>query len=139
MTAYVWYNSQINNFINGTASINFGTETFKLGLMKTGFGGLDQTFWSDIAASQCTGTNYPADGFPLTTTIDASTPSKKIFFANFVVGQSDTGFPDASFAIIYATTTGRIMASLDFGTDMGNVLGDFNINFDQTAGALAIG
>ena len=99
---------------------------------------LDQNlhdFWSDISTNEVSGTGYTAGGNVMTTgtvtvdgaglvTVDINDPATWV--------QDGAGFSNGRRAVIYhdtgvPTTSRLIGVSADFGSDKGNVGGDFSV------------
>lgn len=97
-----------------------------------------QDFWNDISASEISGGGYTAGGNV------CSTPSATMDGAGVITidmgdpatwAQNGGGFSTARRVVFYldtgtATTSRLIAYSDDFGSDQGNVAGDFTITID---------
>lgn len=126
---------------NGNA-INMTTATIKCALVTVGYTP-DQNlheFWSDVSANEVSGTNYTAGGNVCSTgtvTLDATGVVTVDFADPATWLQSATGFSNARRAIFYEDTgnaaTSRLIAyTNDFGSDQGNVNGDFTIQINAS-------
>lgn len=117
--------------------------TLKLAIVTTAYT-LDQNlhdFWNDVSAAEVSGTGYTAGGnacaSPTWTgpdgsgvlTFDASDPA--------TWSQNGAGFSNGRRAILYYDTgtpsTSRLVGySNDFGADVGNVAGDYSVQFNAS-------
>lgn len=117
--------------------------TLKLAIVTAAYT-LDQNlhdFWNDVSANEVSGTGYTAGGnacaSPTWTgpdgsgvlTFDASDPA--------TWSQNGAGFSNGRRAILYydtgTPTTSRLVGfSNDFGADVGNVAGDYSVQFNAS-------
>lgn len=122
-----------------TGSIDLTTLTIKCALVTTGYTP-DQNlhdFWSDVSASEVTGTGYTAGGNQVASitssldgaglvTVDGNDPATWL--------QNAAGFSNAVRAVLYRDSgvagTSELIAYSDAFTAGGNVAGDFSIQLD---------
>jgi hypothetical protein len=124
---------RLNSFNGG--AIDFDAATLKIAVVTAGYTPAQNTddFWDDAQASEVSGTNYTAggnvcanatvtmDGAGLVT-IDADDPATWL--------QDASGFTNGRRLVLYSDTgtpaTSPIFGySADFGSDLGNLSGDF--------------
>lgn len=101
-------------------------------------------FWNDVSANEVSGTNYTSGGNEITNkAVTVSSNTVKVDANDPATwSQSASGFSNARYAILYKDTgtasTSPLIAYADFGSDKGNVDGDFTIQLD-TGGIYTLG
>ena len=138
MASITKYHSWQELQLNGTAVIDWDTDTIKVALATASYTPSASThdYFNDIT-NEVSGTNYTAGGDTIdnisvsesggTTTVDGD---------DVAWLQSGTGFSDARYAIIYKSTgtaaTSPLVGYIDLSTDKGNVSGDLTIQFNAS-------
>lgn len=118
----VKYNNGKESLLNG--GINLTSDTIKLALFPSTYTANIDTHqvWSDISASEITGTNYPAGGVALAGKVvtQDNTNDKATFDANDVVFTNVT-LVDCRYGILYKDTgtasTSPLIAQFDWGSN----------------------
>jgi hypothetical protein len=136
VTAFL-YGVPIKNQYDGTAVVDFDTDTIKVMLL-TGHTPAQDThdFVNDVNTNQVTGTGYTAGGATLgTKTVTYDTASDQIR-----LDAADTTWTtstiSATHAVVYKDTgtaaTSPLMALVDFGATVASTAGTFQITWDST-------
>ena len=127
------YNSFLKGQMNGTAVVDFDTDTFKVALLTSSYIPVQTTHktWADIS-DEVTGSNYLPGGSTLTGITLTESNGVTTFDANDVTWlDSSTGFTNARYAVLYKSTgvanTSTLIALLDLSVDKSNVGGDYAI------------
>jgi len=139
MASWVIYdNFKLNQLDADQVNFDVAGDTIKVALATSAYVPAIATddFWNDVNANEVAGTNYTAGGIALankTLTLAAGS----VTFDNTVDPvwlQSATGFANARHAVLYkdtgVTTTSALIATADFGADVGNVAGDLTLQLD---------
>jgi len=122
------------NTFNGGA-IDFSGATLKCAIVGASYSPNQNAdeFWADAQSAEVTGTGYTAGGNPCinaTATLSAAGLVSVDAADPATWTQEDLGFSDARRVVIYDDTGSPVTSpilgySADFGTDQGNVAGDF--------------
>lgn len=126
--------------VNGTNSVNFGADTFKVLLVSPGSGAPDTSktgiqFVQDVISggnTEVTGTGYARQTLSgVTATFDGTGTTLVDFsFANVTFSQNAAGFTTARYAIFYDNTVGvgdsthPVIAVCDLGSNQSSQPGD---------------
>jgi hypothetical protein len=132
-----WYGVPIKNQYDGTAVVDWNTDTIKAALTTSSYSPAQDTddFFDDVT-NEITGTGYTAGGASLgTLTATYDTTSNEIR-----LDAADTQWTSASFtarnAVIYKSTgtasTSPLVSYIDFGGDETVSSGTFTIQYDST-------
>jgi hypothetical protein len=132
-----WYGVPIKNQYDGTAVVDWNTDTIKAALTTSSYSPAQDTddFFNDVT-NEITGTGYTAGGASLgTLTATYDTTSNEIR-----LDAADTQWTSASFtarnAVIYKSTgtasTSPLVSYIDFGGDETVSSGTFTIQYDST-------
>lgn len=139
--ASVLFNGFKKKIMDG--SIDLDTDTIKVALLAGTFvANVDShTFWSDVKASEVTGTGYVTGGQALASkaVIQDNTNDKAMFDATDVTWPAST--ITARYAVLYkdtgTATTSPLICCFDFGADKSSSNGDFTIQWN-TGGILTL-
>ena len=136
MAAITKYNKFVKNQNDGTAVIDWNTDTIKVALVTNTYVPAPTThdFFDDIT-NEVSGTNYTAGGATLgSMTAVESAGTLTVDGADVTWTQSASGFTTARFAIIYKSTgtasTSPLFGYIDFGADKGNVAGSLILSWN---------
>ena len=132
-----WYGVPIKNQYDGTAVVDWNTDTIKAALTTSSYSPAQDTddFFNDVT-NEITGTGYTAGGASLgTLTATYDTTSNEIR-----LDAADTQGTSSSFtarnAVIYKSTgtasTSPLVSYIDFGGDETVSSGTFTIQYDST-------
>lgn len=132
-----WYGVPIKNQYDGTAVVDWNTDTIKAALTTSSYSPAQDTddFFDDVT-NEITGTGYTAGGASLgTLTATYDTTSNEIR-----LDAADTQWTSSSFtarnAVIYKSTgtasTSPLVSYIDFGGDETVSSGTFTIQYDST-------
>lgn len=126
--------------VNGTNSVNFGADTFKVLLVSPGSGAPDTSktgvqFVQDVISggnTEVTGTGYARQTLTsVTATFDGTGTTLVDFtFANVTFSQNAAGFTNGRYAIFYDNTVGvgdsthPVIAVCDLGSNQSSQPGD---------------
>lgn len=132
-----WYGVPIKNQYDGTAVVDWNTDTIKAALTTSSYSPAQDTddFFNDVT-NEITGTGYTAGGASLgTLTATYDTTSNEIR-----LDAADTQWTSSSFtarnAVIYKSTgtasTSPLVSYIDFGGDETVSSGTFTIQYDST-------
>lgn len=135
MATITKYNKFLKNQFDGTAVIDFNTDTIKVALVTSTYSPSATThdFFDDIT-NEVSGTNYTAGGATIgSLTLTESSGTVTFDGADVTWAQSGSGFSTARYAIIYKSTgtasTSPLIGYIDFTADKGNVSGDLTIQW----------
>ena len=126
---------------NGTAAIDWDTDTIKLALfgVTTTVTTIDtsQSFYGSFTAHEVTGTGYTAGGFAIAARSVSVSGSYVILMGNPITFTSNAaGFTGARWGLIYkeggTPATSPLKARLDLGTTRSNQGGDLVVNWAGT-------
>lgn len=118
--------------------VDFDTDTIKLALCTSAFSPSAITMAAfNSVTNEVSGTNYTAGGVTLTSpTVADSSGTITFDAADYTFSQSATGFSNARYGVIYKSTgtaaTSTLIAWIDFGSDKGNVDGDFTVAWNTS-------
>jgi hypothetical protein len=132
-----WYGVPIKNQYDGTAVIDFDTDTMKAALTTSSYSPAQDTddFFNDVT-NEISGTGYTAGGATLgTTDVTYDTTSNETRLT-----AADTQWTSSSFtarnAVVYKSTgtssTSPLLSYVDFGGDETVSSGTFTIDWDTT-------
>lgn len=134
------YNNGKEAFFNG--DINLSTDTLKVALFPSTYSANIDTdqFWSDISASEVSGTGYTAGGATLTTVsvTQDNANDKAVLDADDVTFSTVTltGVNAVRYAVLYKDTgtpgTSPLIAQFDFGSDQEPNGVDFTIQWNAS-------
>jgi len=123
----------------------FGTDTFKLALIKSGESGTynDETQnYSDVTGNsdeQANTGNYSAGGASLTSVTVTGSNTTDIVFVDFADVQFTSATIDANGAIIYnSSKSNKAVAVISFGTTQSSDSGTFTVTMPAAATGTAI-
>ena len=132
-----WYGVPIKNQYDGTAVVDWDTDTIKVALTTSSYAPAQDTddFFNDVT-NEITGTGYTAGGATLgskTATYDTASNEMRLDAA-------DTQWTSSSFtarnAVVYKSTgtaaTSPLLSYVDFGGDETVSSGTFTIQWDST-------
>lgn len=87
----------------------YAAESWKVALLKSTFSYVSGTHvsYSDVSASECTGTGYTAGGAALTLSSAQDSTNAKLDATDVAWGPGAT-ISDIGYAVLYNTTTGKI-------------------------------
>jgi hypothetical protein len=140
VTAFL-YGVPMKNQYDGTAVIDFDTDTIKVALL-TGYTPSQDThdFFNDVSGTQITGTGYTAGGATLgtkTVTYDTATDQIRLDGADT---SWTTSTLSATHAVVYKDTgtasTSPVLCYIDFGGTVSTTAGTFQITWDATGVAV---
>lgn len=139
MPSWVFFDSFKTNTMDGTATVDFDTDTIKVALV-TVVNVPDinvDDFWDDLVATEVSSVGtYTAGGDALQTRTINEAAGVVTFDADDINWPVDTGsgFTNARHAILYkdtgTTTTSPLIATMDMGVDKSNTTGDLTLEFD---------
>jgi hypothetical protein len=136
VTGFV-YGVPIKNQYDGTAVVNWTTDTIKYALL-TGYTPNQDThdFFNDVSANEVTGTGYTAGGFTFTgktSTYDTATDQARLDAGDASWASSTIS---ATHGVVYkstgTSTTSPLMACTVFGATFATTNGTFLVQFDTT-------
>jgi hypothetical protein len=139
MATITKFHKFLENSFNGTAVIDFNTDTLKVMLVTSSYTPSQSThdFINDANTNEVTGTNYTAGGATIaspTVTLNAGVVT--VDGGDVTWTQSGTGFSNARYAIIYKDTTvaatSPVVGYIDFTSDKGNVNGDLTVQWNAS-------
>jgi len=137
MASITKYNKWLQNQINGTAPIDWDTDTIKVALLTSAYtpDAATHDFFDDVSANEVAGDGYTAGGATI-----ANIAVVEVAGVTTVNGDDVTflqealGFTDARYAVIYkdsgVAATSPLMGYIDFLSDKGNVAGDLTIQWN---------
>jgi hypothetical protein len=135
MATLAKYNSFLKYQFDGTAVIDFNTDTIKVALVTSAYtpSATTHDYFNDIT-SEVTGTNYTAGGATLASlTLTESGGTVTFDAADVTWSYNATGFSNARYAIVYKSTgtaaTSPLIGYVDFGADKGNTSSDLRIQW----------
>ena len=127
------FNSFLKNQMNGSATVDFNSDSIKVALLTSSFVPVlaTQANFSDLS-DEVVGSNYVSGGTLMTGVTLNEAAGVVTFDANDITWLDNaTGFTNARYAVIYKSTgvaaTSTLIAMIDFGADKSNVGGDFSI------------
>lgn len=131
------YGVPVKNQYDGTAVVDFDTDTIKVALLTGHTPNQDaHDFFNDVSANQITGTGYTAGGATLgtkTATYDTASDQTRLDAADTTWTTSTLS---ATHAVVYKDTgtasTSALMGLLDFGATVTTTAGTFQITWDAT-------
>lgn len=87
----------------------WAAESWKVALLKSGFSYVDGSHitYSNVSASECSGTGYTAGGASLTLSSSQDSTNGKLDASDVAWGPGAT-ISDIGYAVLYNTTTGKI-------------------------------
>jgi len=136
--AFTKYNLFLKNQFNGTAPIDFDTDTIKVALCTSSYtpSATTHDFFDDIT-NEVTGTNYTAGGATLTTKTLTESGGTVTFDADDVTwAQDPAGFTTARYAILYKSTgtasTSPLIGYFNYVSNKDNVDDDFVIRWNAS-------
>lgn len=138
MATIVKYQSWQVNTLDGTAVIDWDTDTIKVALATSTYTPSASThdFFNDIT-NEVTGTGYTAGGATVgSIAVTESSGTATVDGADVTWSQDGSGFTDARYAILYkdtgTATTSPLVGYIDLTTDRNNVDGDFTIEWSAS-------
>ena len=138
MATLAKYNSFLKNQLDGTAPIDFNTDTIKVAVTTATYTPAPTThdFFNDIT-NEVTGTGYTAGGATLASLSLTESAGTVTFDAADVTWSANAaGFSNGRYAIIYKSTgssaTSPLFGYIDFVSDKGNVGGDLTIQWNAS-------
>lgn len=138
MATIVKYQSWQVNTLDGTAVIDWDTDTIKVALATSTYTPSASThdFFNDIT-NEVTGTGYTAGGATVgSIAVTESSGTATVDGADVTWSQDGSGFTDARYAILYKDTatasTSPLVGYIDLTTDRNNVDGDFTIEWSAS-------
>lgn len=131
------YGVPVKNQWDGTAVIDFDTDTIKAALLTAYTINIDtHDFFDDVSGTEITGTGYTAGGATLgskTATYDTATDQIRLDAADTTWTTSTLSATDA---VVYKSTgtgsTSPLLAGIDFGATVTTTAGTFQITWDST-------
>jgi hypothetical protein len=130
----------LRNQLDGAAVVDFDTDTLRIALI-TVTNVPDKTadqFWSDLEATEVSGTNYTTGGETVTSmTVTLNAGTVTVDGDNVTWVQSGGGFADARFAVFYKDTGTASTSPIIFHLDLVSAKG--NVDSDLIVGATATG
>jgi len=136
MATITKYNLWQLNQLNGSAVIDWDTDTIKVSLSSSIYtpNAATHNFFDDIT-NEVTGTNYTAGGETIgSVAVTESAGVTTVDGADVTWTQSGAGFTNARYAILYkdtgAAATSPLVGYIDFTTDKGNVNGDLTVQWN---------
>lgn len=118
-------------------SFQWGTTAFKVMLLSNYTPNVSQSVYTNISASETTGTGYTAGGAALGT---QSVSSQSNSHAS--VDAPDTSWSGSSitaaWAVIWATATSKLVGAYDFGGPQTTSSGTFTISWHSSDGILTL-
>lgn len=137
MATITKYNLGTQYQYNGTAAIDWDTDTIKVALVTSAYtpSATTHNYFDVVTANQVSGTNYSAGGTALTgLAVTENAGTVKVDANDVTWAQSGTGFSNARYAIIYKDTgtasTSPLFGYIDFTSDKGNVSGDLTLSWN---------
>jgi hypothetical protein len=138
MPTFVKYNSFLKNQMNGTAVVDFNTDTIKVSLHTSSYtpSASADEYWDDVD-NEVTGDNYTSGGSALTS-LSLTESSGTITFdaADLTWSQDASGFDDARYAVLYKDTgtdsTSPLIGYADLGSDKTTVSGDYTLKWSTS-------
>lgn len=132
-----WYGVPAKNQYDGTAVIDWDTDTMKVALLLNHTFQQDtHDFFNDVSAQQITGTGYTAGGATLgskTATYDTASDQVRLDAGDTTWGSSTL---TADGAVVWKDTgtpsTSPVMVGIDFEGDVSTTNGTFQITWDST-------
>lgn len=128
---------------DGLNVVDFVSDTIKVMILTSAYNPdvINNKFISQVSANQVSGTGYTPGGPTLTSKTVTILGSVAAFnAANVLIGQNASGFTNGFYIVIYKDTgspsTSPVIAYYNLGTDTGNVVGDFDINW--SAGGIVV-
>lgn len=131
----------------GRGDVVFTTDTIKVALLGSGYVFAQDTheFFSDVSASEVTGSGYTAGGQALgTKAVDYDAASNEVrYTAANTVWTAASGETLAAYgAVVYQDTgdpsTSVLLDYVDFGAEVSATGGDFTIDWDDTSGVIRL-
>lgn len=107
----------------GATPINFNTGTYKVALFTSTAAINVDTSNTYSTSNEVSGTNYTAGGATVSNVsavYDSGENTFEIRGDSVSWEQSGSGFSNARYAVLYNTTSGKIIASSNFGSDYAN-------------------
>ena len=127
------YGPSMKNILDGT--IDLGADTFKVALMSSGFS-LDQDHedWAEVSTHQITDADYTAGGITLSIASSQMTYATRM---TSVVCSSETVFAStgtisAYHAVVYGSTSDKLISAVDFGGEEASVDGEYKITWTDS-------
>ena len=137
MASIVKYHKWLLNQKNGTAPIDWDTDTIKVALLTSAYTPDVAThdFFDDVSANEVAGDGYVAGGATIANITVIEAAGVTIVDGDDVTFlQQALGFTDARYAVIYkdsgAAASSPLMGYIDFLADKGNVAGDLTIQWN---------
>jgi len=130
------YGPAMKNILDGT--VDLGPDTFKVALMSSGFSfDQDHEDWADVSTHQISGTgDYTAGGIELTVNSSEITHSTGTGIST-VVCSSETVFStegtiSAHHAVVYGSTSDKLLSAVDFNGEEDSVDGEYKITWTDS-------
>ena len=128
------YGPAIKNILDGT--IDLDADTFKVALMSSGFSfNQDHENWAQVSTGEISSTgDYTADGETLSIASTDMTYSNRV---TTVVCSSETVFAStgtisAYHAVVYGSTSDKLISAVDFGGEEASVDGEYKITWTDS-------
>ena len=127
------YGPAMKNILDGT--VDLGADTFKVALMSSEFS-LDQDHedWAEVSTHQITDADYTAGGITLSIASTDMTYSNGV---TTVVCSSETVFAStgtisAHHAVVYGSTSDKLLSAVDFNGEEDSVDGEYKITWTDS-------
>ncbi len=145
--AWVIFDAQIKRQEDGNAIDLEVNTNLRVGLITSALAPLKAThdFWDDLSANEVSGTGYTAIGDGVGAVLNNPVMSLVAGTVKFDAddpatwSQNGAGFSNARYAVLVepnagATSTWKLIAYADLGSDVGNVAGDLTLQLDASNG-----
>jgi hypothetical protein len=136
MSSWQAYKDFILRQNNGNA-LDLATASVKVGLITNAVVPNSETDTLFSAYTEVTGGGYTAGGINITSgeSLDTATTGQVKWLTSIALDwlQNGGGFNNASYAVAYLTSTGRVICFVDFGGIQGNTLHDLIITGPSTS------
>lgn len=139
MASITLYNLQKQYQYDGTAVIDWNTDTIKCMLVTSSYtpSATTHNYIDDANTNEVSGTNYTAGGATIgSVSVSESGGTVTVDGADVTWTQSGAGFSNARYAIIYKDTgtpaTSPMFGYIDFTSDKGNVSGDLTVQWNAS-------
>ena len=127
------YGPAMKNILDGTVDLD--GDTFKVALMSSGFSfNQDDENWAQVSTGEISSTDYTDDGETLSIASTDMTYSNRV---TTVVCSSETVFStegtiSAYHAVVYGSTSDKLISAVDFGGEEASADGEYKITWTDS-------